>query len=242
MSRPALTSRDRIALPLDVESVDAARKWIQELGPEIGVFKVGLELFTAVGPSAVDAVHATGAATFLDLKLHDIPATMAGAVRSASRLGVRYLTVHASAGPAALRACAEAAGKDLTILAVTVLTSLDGAELAAVGIEGSPETAAVRLARVAHAAGIGGLVCSPNECAPIRAAVGPDLVLVVPGIRPGGATGDDQRRIGTPRSAIENGADVLVVGRPIRDAADPRGAARSIRMEIEAALASRGGA
>lgn len=241
MSLRDLPSRERIALPLDVQSLDEARTWIGALGAEVGVFKVGLELFTAVGPAAVEAVHAAGASTFLDLKLHDIPATMAGAVRRAAALGVRYLTVHASAGPAALRACAEVAGST-TLLAVTVLTSLDAAELGAIGLAGTPESAAVRLAGVAKASGIGGLVSSPAECAPIRAALGSDVVLVVPGIRPSGAAKDDQRRTGTPAAAIASGADVLVVGRPIRSAPDPRAAARAIRAEIEAALEARGGA
>ena len=240
MSTRDLPVRERIALPLDVDGLEAARAWVAELRAEVGLFKVGLELYTAVGPAAVEAVHEAGARTFLDLKLHDIPATMAGAVRRAAALGVRYLTVHASAGPAALRACAEAAGPAMTVLAVTVLTSLDAGELDAIGLSGTPEAAAVRLARVADAAGIGGLVCSPAECAPIRAAIGERMVLVVPGIRPAGSSADDQRRTGTPTDAIASGADVLVVGRPIRSAPDPLAATRAIRAEIEAALGRRG--
>lgn len=228
---------ERVVFPLDVADLAGARAWIARLRGEVGVLKVGLELFTAVGPDAVRAVHDAGAACFLDLKLHDIPATMAGAVASAARLGVRYLTVHASAGPAALRAVAEAArGTATTLLAVTVLTSLDGGELHAIGMRGAPAESAERLAALACGAGVRGLVCSPHEVRALRAIAGAGGTLVVPGVRPAGAALGDQRRVATPADAIAAGADLLVVGRPIRDAVDPVSAARAIADEIAAAV------
>lgn len=229
--------RDRLVFPLDVADLAEARAWVSRMRGEVGVFKVGLELFTAVGPDAVKVVHEAGGRCFLDLKLHDIPATMAGAVRSAIALGVEWLTVHASAGPAAMRAVSEAAsGSETTLLGVTVLTSMDGSELAAIGVEGAPADAVERLARMATQSGLSGLVCSPHECARLRAALGASVRLVVPGIRPAGAALGDQKRASTPASAIRDGADLLVVGRPIRDAADPIAAARSVVAEIADAL------
>lgn len=221
-------ARDRLAFPLDGSDLDEATRWIELLAPHVGVMKVGLELFVAAGPSAVKRVEQHGAACFLDLKLHDIPATMAGAAARAAALGVRYLTVHASAGPIALREVARAvAGSETRVLAVTVLTSLDAAQLEAVGQTESPSVLAQRLAKVAIHAGIPGLVCSPQEIAALR-AISSAVEIVVPGIRPEGAAAGDQKRIATPQAAVAAGADVLVVGRPIRDAADPIAAAKSI--------------
>lgn len=232
---PLSSPRARLAFALDVDGTARAREWIARLSPEVGLFKVGLELFVADGWAPVDAVHDAGAACFLDLKLHDIPATVAGAVRSAVRREVRYLTVHASGGAAMLRAAAEAAhGSGTTLLAVTVLTSMDEQELAGVGDTRSPSELVVRRAELAARAGIGGLVCSPQEVRAVRAAVGPDIALVIPGIRPAGADVGDQKRVGTPEGALADGADVLVVGRPIRDAADPASAARAIVQAIAA--------
>jgi len=223
-----IAARDRLAFPLDGADLDDATRWIELLAPHVGVMKVGLELFVAAGPSAVKRVEQHGAACFLDLKLHDIPATMAGAAARAAALGVRYLTVHASAGPIALREVARAvAGSQTRVLAVTVLTSLDAAQLEAVGHDESPSALAQRLANVAIHAGIPGLVCSPQEVGALR-AISSAVELVVPGIRPEGAAAGDQKRIATPEAAIAAGADVLVVGRPIRDAADPIAAAKSI--------------
>jgi orotidine-5'-phosphate decarboxylase len=232
------SARERLVLPLDVTDLVTARRWIDQLAGEVGVFKVGLELFTAAGPDAVRAVHDAGAACFLDLKLHDIPATMAKATASAARLGVRFLTVHAVAGPAALRAVAAEAG-DTTLLAVTVLTSMDDDELESVGLSGPADRAVERLGTLSVAAGVGGLVCSPLEVAMLRAQLGFAPTLMVPGVRPAGAAHGDQKRIATPGSAIEAGADFLVVGRPIRDAADPVAAARSVVDEMQRALAVR---
>ncbi len=230
-------AKSRLVLPLDVPDLDSARRWIDRLGDEVGVFKVGLQLYTAAGPAAVEAVHAAGADCFLDLKLHDIPATMAHAVAAASDLGVAYLTVHAAAGPAAMRAITKAAGAT-RLLAVTVLTSMDASELEAIGLQGSSEEAVLRLARVATESGVSGLVCSPHECATLRGALGVDPLLMVPGIRPAGAALGDQRRAATPETAISSGADMLVVGRPIRNADDPVEAARSVVAEIQSALPS----
>lgn len=225
--------RERLVFPLDVPDLETAQRWIDRLAGEVGVLKVGLELFTAAGPDAVRAVHAAGARCFLDLKLHDISATMAGAVRAAARLGVEYLTVHAVAAPAALDAVREAAtGSPTRLLAVTVLTSLDTPQLDAIGLAGPPAAAVERLARLATAHGLDGLVCSPEECVTLRRTLGDDVMLVVPGIRPEGSARGDQARVATPARARRDGADLLVVGRPIRNADDPVAAARAIVAEI----------
>jgi orotidine-5'-phosphate decarboxylase len=232
-SRP---TRDRLAFPLDASSLEEASGWIDRLAPHVGVMKVGLELFIGAGPAAVDRVHRARAACFLDLKLHDIPATMAGAAKRAASLGVRYLTVHASAGPRALGEVVRATeGSETRVLAVTVLTSMDRAELAAVGHERSLAALVVDLGRLARDAGAHGLVCSPEEVSALRAALGEEIELVVPGIRPFGAAAGDQKRIATPEQAIAAGADVLVVGRPIREAADPIAAAVDVLAAIERA-------
>ncbi len=231
--------RDRLIFPLDVTSLAEARGWIERLASEVGVFKVGLELFLAAGPDAIALVHDAGARCFLDLKLHDIPQTMARAAERAVARDVAFLTVHASAGPRALRDVHAVAHASRTrLLAVTVLTSFDATELAAIGL-GAPAIAAERLALVAIEAGITGLVCSPEEVTRLDPLVGGEGLLVVPGIRPAGAERGDQRRIATPARAIEGGADFLVVGRPIRNASDPVLAARAIAQEITAALEAR---
>ncbi|HEX2676176.1 MAG TPA: orotidine-5'-phosphate decarboxylase [Polyangiales bacterium] len=226
----------RLVFPLDVRTLGDAERWLDKLVGHVGVFKVGLELFSAVGPAAVHAVHSRGGRCFLDLKLHDIPATMAGAVEAATRLEVAYLTVHTSAGPSALRESAKAAeGSKLQLLGVTVLTSLDAAGLEAIGVRGLPEVAVARLAKLAFDSGVRGLVCSPLECKALRSALGKDAVLVTPGVRPAGADIGDQQRVATPAAAIAAGADLIVVGRPIRDSKDPVAAAAAIASEIERA-------
>ena len=199
------------------------------------MFKVGLELYTSVGPAAVEAVHAQGARCFLDLKLHDIPATMGRSVARAASMGVAYLTVHAMAGADALR-MAEQNADGTRLLAVTVLTSLDAPALGEIGLAGRPGDAAGRLAKLAWDAGVRGFVASAHECGALRRGLGPDAYLVTPGIRPSGAAVGDQRRVMTPAEAVAAGADLLVVGRPIRDAADPAAAAADIASEVEAAL------
>jgi orotidine-5'-phosphate decarboxylase len=230
-------ARGRLAFPLDVDSLAEAREYVDLLSDSVGVFKVGLQLYTAAGPDAVRAVVNAGARCFLDLKLHDIPNTMAEACRSAVGLGASLLTVHCSAGPRALGACAEAVrGSSLMLLGVTVLTSMDDAELERVGVAGGAARAVPQLARLAHGAGLRGFVCSPQEAGALRAALGSEAYLVTPGIRPADAEHGDQQRVATPAAAIAAGADLLVVGRPIREARDPRAAAAAIVAEI--ALAS----
>jgi orotidine-5'-phosphate decarboxylase len=227
--------RSRIALALDVPNLDAAKALIEQTHEHVGTFKVGLELFTAVGPAAVEAVHSAGAKCFLDLKLHDIPATMERSVASASSMGVAYLTVHASAGSEALQQASVGAGST-RLLAVTVLTSLDDAALDAIGLSGGLGDAANRLAMLAWHAGVRGFVASAHECAGLRAMLGEEAFLVTPGIRPAGADLGDQKRVMTPANAITAGADLLVVGRPVRDANDPRAAAADIAREVRLAL------
>jgi orotidine-5'-phosphate decarboxylase len=240
-ARTALRARDRLVFPLDVPTLDDARRAATTLAPEIGVLKVGLELFVREGPAAVRLGVDLGLDVFLDLKLHDIPETVERAVTSAAALGARYLTVHAAGGAAMLSRAAEAAARapsPLTILAVTVLTSLDAADLAAQSIDGPVRDHVLRLARLAWGAGVRGFVCSPAEARAMRDALGEEALLVTPGIRPAGAAAGDQKRIATPASAIADGADLLVVGRPIRDAADPVAAARAIVVEIARAAGS----
>jgi orotidine-5'-phosphate decarboxylase len=226
------SARARLCFALDVPDLAAAEPWIDRMHAEAGILKVGLELYTAEGPAAVHAVQRSGARCFLDLKLHDIPATVAKAVSAARALGVDYLTVHASSGQAALEAAVEAARGEVTLLAVTVLTSLGQDALAGIGLDGSPADAVSRLARLAVDAGVPGLVCSPAECARLRSELGPLPHLVVPGIRPRGSDRGDQERAATPTVAIRDGASILVVGRPIRSAADPVAAARAVVSEI----------
>lgn len=194
-----------------------------------------MELYYAAGNSLVETLRDRGFNIFLDLKLHDIPNTVAGAVRSATQAGASLLTIHAAGGPAMMSAAAEAAAAPGSprLLAVTVLTSMDAAELAAVGVLASPAEQVLRLARLAKQAGIGGLVCSAEEISALRAELGrEEALLVVPGIRPSGSEVGDQKRVATPRAAIERGASMLVVGRPITRAANPAQAARTILEEI----------
>lgn len=227
--------RSRIALALDVPDLGAANALIEQTGEHVSTFKVGLELYTAVGPAAVEAVHAAGAQCFLDLKLHDIPVTMGHSVAQAASMGVAYLTVHSVAGFESLRQAADHAGST-RLLAVTVLTSLDAAALEAIGLSGGPRSAANRLAQLAWDAGLRGFVTSPHECTALRSALGEDAFLVTPGIRPAGFDLGDQRRVMSPADAIKAGADLLVVGRPIRDASDPSEAAAEIARQVRLAL------
>lgn len=220
--------RDRLCAALDFPSWREAEPFARAVAPAVGMLKVGLEIFAAEGPAAVRAAAALGRPVFLDLKLHDIPSTVEGAARNAARSGAALLTVHASGGPAVVEAAVRGAGPAVRVLAVTVLTSLDQAALSRVGLAGPPEAAVVRLARLAVEAGAAGLVCSPLEVAAVRAAVGAAPLLVVPGVRPPGAAQGDQARVATPAEAVRAGADVLVLGRPLREAADPAAAARAI--------------
>jgi orotidine-5'-phosphate decarboxylase len=234
-------ARKRIAVALDASDRDRLLGLARLVGPVVGVLKLGLEAFCAHGPELVREVAAF-APVFLDLKLHDIPNTVGGAAAAAARTGAAILNVHAAGGREMMRAAGErareaAAAASLPapkVIAVTVLTSLDAAALAEVGLDGPPKEAALRLALLAQEAGLDGVVCSPGEIEAIRSACDPGFLLVVPGIRPAGSAAGDQKRIATPGAAARAGADLLVVGRPITGAADPVSAAREIAAEIEA--------
>ncbi|HZZ85194.1 MAG TPA: orotidine-5'-phosphate decarboxylase [Anaeromyxobacteraceae bacterium] len=222
------TNADRICAALDFPTWAAAEPFARAVAPAVGMLKVGLELFAAEGPAAVRAAAALGRPIFLDLKLHDIPNTVEGAARSAARSGAALLTVHASGGSDMVAAAVRGAGGAVKVLAVTALTSLDDSDLDEIGLAGPSESAVVRLARLAVKAGAHGIVCSPREVAAVRAAVGPGVLLVVPGVRPAGAAQGDQSRTATPAEAVRDGADVLVIGRPLREGNDPAAAARAI--------------
>jgi orotidine-5'-phosphate decarboxylase len=236
---PVDEARKRLIVALDVPDAESAGELVNGLERSCTWFKVGMELFTAAGPQVVESLVARDHSVFLDLKFCDIPNTVAGAVRSAAALGVRMLTVHAFGGPAMLEA-AQAALAGFSnppqLLAVTVLTSMDQAQLAAAGIRHSPAEQVELLAKLGLAAGIRGFVCSPQEVSTLRALAGPEAVLVVPGIRPAGVDPGDQKRLATPAEALRAGASYLVVGRPITLAADPAEAAEAILAEMAEAL------
>ncbi len=246
-------ARQKLILALDFPSLEPAFELAQSLTSVVGIFKINIHLFTAAGPAAVARLHQLGPEIFLDLKFHDIPNTVKGAVNSAVALpGVRLLDVHALGGLEMMRAAAKARDEASTsrspvpkLLAITVLTSMDNTALRSVGVAGPASRRVVQLARLAKKAGIDGVVASPQEVRAIRRACGKDFLIVVPGIRPlvgGGASGkrkhrsDDQARVATPAEAIRAGADYLVIGRPITGAPDPEAAARAILEEISSAL------
>ncbi len=226
--------KDRLAVALDLPDAKSALDLVDRLGDTCNWLKVGMELYYATGNALVEELRRRGYKIFLDLKLHDIPNTVAGAVRSATRAGASLLTIHASGGSAMLRAAAEAASQPDAphLLAVTVLTSMDASELDAVGVPASPAEQVLHLARLAWSSGIRGMVCSAEEVATLRRELGPEAALVVPGIRPAGTAVEDQRRVATPAQAIVSGASMLVVGRPITKAQDPAIAAKEILAEI----------
>ena len=233
----AASPRDRLIVALDLPSAPAALDLVARLDGRCRWFKVGLELYLAAGAGIVHTLREQGFQVFLDLKLHDIPNTVAAAVRSVSSTGATLLTVHAAGGEAMLAAAAEAAAAlahPPRLLAVTVLTSMNSAQLQGIGVPDQPATQVLRLARLARTAGISGLVCSPEEIALLRRELGDDPVLVVPGIRPIGAAQGDQQRIATPAAAIADGASMLVVGRPITQALDPAGAVEAILEQMAA--------
>jgi orotidine-5'-phosphate decarboxylase len=241
------TPRERLVVALDVETGDRALGLVSALRGSVGMFKIGKQLFTAEGPDLVRRVVGAGERVFLDLKYHDIPATVAKASVEATRLGVSILNVHASGGREMLReatrAVAEFASDNRVqrplVLAVTVLTSLDDDLLAETGVAGGAAAHVVRLARLARECGCDGVVASPLEIDLIRRDVArEDFVVLTPGIRPAGEAKGDQRRVMTPAEAVAAGADYLVVGRPITGAADPRDAAEAIAAEMEAADAA----
>jgi orotidine-5'-phosphate decarboxylase len=225
-----LTPHERLVVALDVPTLDAAAALARDLTGEVGWFKVGLELFAVHGPAAVAAIGAYGP-VFLDVKLHDIPTTVERAASRIATLGVGLVTVHAGGGAAMVRAAVAGLGDAGRVLAVTVLTSMSDADLASVNAPPAA-TQVPALARLATQAGAPGLVCAPRDLTAVRAAVGPDALLVTPGIRPGGRDVDDHARAATPRQAVQDGADLLVVGRPITRADDPVAAARAIAAEL----------
>ncbi|HEV7767994.1 MAG TPA: orotidine-5'-phosphate decarboxylase [Thermoanaerobaculia bacterium] len=221
--------RDRLVIAVDVSTRDEILRLVDELRGTAGVFKIGLQAFIANGPSIVREIVASGERVFLDLKIHDIPNTAKHAVSEAASLGASIATVHAAGGEAMLQACAH---DSLLVLGVTVLTSLDDAQLAGIGFHGSAMENAVRLARLAKDSGLRGVVASPLEIRPIREACGEYFVILTPGIRPAGSDVGDQRRTMTPREAVAAGADYIVVGRPVTGAADARSAAQRIVEEM----------
>ncbi len=241
------SARDRLAIALDVPRLDTAEDLVRRLDGTAGWLKVGAELFTAVGPAAL-AAAGSSARVFLDTKFHDIPNTVAGAVAAATRHGVGMLTLHAAGGIAMLRAAREAAEQTAAatgnprplLIGVTVLTSLSPADLKELGIEAaSVEEQVVRLVDLVLAAGLDGVVASPREAASVRRRVGAALRIVTPGVRAGNAPDDDQARTASAGEAIEAGADLVVVGRPVVRAPDPAAAARQLVREIEVALGAR---
>jgi orotidine-5'-phosphate decarboxylase len=260
-----MTARDKLIVALDLPSGNAATRMAERLQGHAGMFKVGSELFTAEGPVPVRYLVTTGHRVFLDLKFHDIPNTVRAAAREAAELGVSMVNVHASGGRKMMEAALEGARSALDhpvrgsvgtvvgdeacprVLAVTILTSLASQDLEELGISGAPVEAVIRLARLAHCAGLDGVVASPREISAIRQACGPGFLIVTPGIRPasalhhpvrGSAATNDQARITTPASAIAAGADYLVVGRPITGAPDPVAAADAIVAEMDGALST----
>lgn len=226
--------RAPIAVALDAPDLVTLTRWAQATAPYVSTLKVGLEVFCRDGHGAVQAARAASAGAcglFLDLKLHDIPATVAGAARAVADLEPQFLTVHASGGPEMIAAAAGALPRT-RIAAVTVLTSLSAGDLDRIGLVGPPEDAVVRLARLAVDAGARALVCSPQEVAAVRAAVPADITVITPGVRPASGSADDQKRVATPQEALRDGADLLVIGRPITGAADPGAAARELATEL----------
>jgi orotidine-5'-phosphate decarboxylase len=222
---------DRLVVAVDLSSRDDILRLVDELQGAAGVFKIGLQAFIANGPAIVREIVARGERVFLDLKIHDIPNTAQHAVGEAVSLGASIVTVHATGGEAMLRACA-ASARDSLVLGVTILTSIDEADLLRIGFGGTPVSNAVRLAQLAQESGLRGVVAAPQEIAAIREACGRELVILTPGIRPAGGDAGDQRRVATPADAIRAGADYLVVGRPITGAANRRDAALKIVGEM----------
>lgn len=236
------SAKDRLIFPLDVASIDEAQRWVRLLSGHVGLFKVGLELFVQAGPDIVRYIHRTGRARiFLDLKLHDIPATVSRAMARIAELDVAFATVHCGESPRMLEAAVAGGGGKVGVLGVTVLTSVSADDLRA---SGYPQACGddlsllvARRAAMAHGAGCAGVVCSGLEVEKVKQAHGLGFVAVTPGIRPQSTVvaGDDQRRVVTPAQAMSRGADYLVIGRPIRDARDPVAAAASAAAEIQSA-------
>ncbi|MBK5255345.1 MAG: orotidine-5'-phosphate decarboxylase [Vicinamibacteria bacterium] len=228
-----MNPKDRLIVALDIDSKERAERLVEELSPHVGMFKVGMELFTSEGPEVVRSIVAGGGRVFLDLKFHDIPNTVAKAVGSASQLGAFFVTVHLSGGRAMLEAAASALPAEGTqLLGITVLTSLTDDSLKETGARGTVAETVLQLVGLARASGIDGVVCSPHEVEIIRNVVGDDLMIVTPGIRPKGSAKRDQARVTTPREALKLGCDYIVVGRPITEADSPADAAKAIVEEL----------
>lgn len=238
----APSTYERVFCALDTTDLDAALSLAQAIKGAVGGLKLGLEFFSARGRDGFAAVAAAGLPIFLDLKLHDIPNTVAGAVRALTPLAPAFMTIHAQGGLAMMRAARQAAEEAAAeagvprprLLAVTVLTSLDDGDLASLGVQATASEQVLRLAGLAAEAGLDGVICSPHEIASLRARLGRDFILMVPGIRPAGAAAGDQKRVMTPGEAMAAGASYLVIGRPISGAADPAAAARAIAAELAA--------
>ena len=231
-----LKMRERLIVALDVSTGHAAREIVQRIGDAAGIYKIGLQLFSAEGPQIVRDMVGSGRRVFLDLKLHDIPNTVGHAIKAAAELGPSMITVHASGGPAMLRAAVEAAGSRMSVLAVTVLTSFRDADLRHTGVPHSMEEQVVQLAALARAAGCAGVVSSPRETAQLRRFFGDNFAIVNPGVRPAGSDKDDQERTATPSEAIAAGASHIVVGRPITKASNPAEAAQAVIAEMAGTL------
>ena len=228
---PRIAVEPRVIVALDFDNLAECRALVESLDPSICRLKVGKELFTAAGPAVVELLHSRGFQVFLDLKFHDIPATVAKAVKAAANLGVWMLNVHALGGPRMLAAAAEALANHHSkpwLIGVTVLTSMQQEELTAIGVATPVATQVMHLAGLVQEAGLDGVVCSAKEAGSLKAAYGKDFLLVTPGIRPAGSAADDQRRIVTPVDALAGGSDFLVIGRPITQAADPGATCRAI--------------
>ena len=228
-----------IFVALDVPSVDRALAIAKSVKPHVGGLKIGLEFISACGPEGIRSIAEMGLPVFVDVKFHDIPNTVAGAIRALAPLRPALINVHSSGGTAMMRAAAEAAAEFTPrpkILGVTVLTSLDAADLEELGWQASPLEQVTRLSRLAKHAGLDGVVCSPKEIAAVREACGQEFLIVAPGVRPRGAALADQRRVMAPGEALEAGADILVIGRPITAGPDPAAAAMAIFAEIKAKL------
>lgn len=231
--------RERLIVALDVSSASAAQRLVLQIGDSASIYKVGLQLFTAEGPEVVRDLVASGRKVFLDLKLHDIPNTVSHAVKSAVELGASMLTVHGSGGIAMLNAAVQAANHRLSILAVTVLTSLNDEDLQEIGYSSGTVDQALRIAALARSTGCDAVVTSAKEVSALRKMLGEGFGIVVPGVRPQGSDRNDQQRIATPAQAISSGASHIVVGRPITQAANPANAAAAILDEMASAATVR---
>jgi orotidine-5'-phosphate decarboxylase len=225
-------SAEKIIVALDVATSKEALRLSSLLADDVGLFKIGLQIYTAEGPALIRSISSLGPKVFLDLKLHDIPNTVAKAVESAGKLGVRMLTIHLSGGSEMIRAAVSARSNDLLLLGVTVLTSSTDETLAETGIAEKTSDQVLRLARLGVANGIDGLVASPHEARMLRAEFGDKIKIVTPGIRPAGSDPGDQKRFATPREAIDAGADYLVIGRPITGASDPKSVAQHVAEDL----------